>query len=199
MTTITTERASVGWSVWLQWLIATTVGMAVGGFLALGVVWSIFDAVGSTLGEPAGFIAFGAVFGTAIGVGLGTAQSIILRSRIAGSGVWAPVSFVAGLVGGALSGLLTSMVGWSAGLAVFGALLGISIGIAQWLVLRRSVPNAGWWAPATTVGSILLFVAAGNLGGEGREFIALSVGAALFGGVTGLALVGLLRRPAAEA
>jgi hypothetical protein len=31
-------------------------------------------------------------------------------------------------------------------------LVGGFLGIAQWLVLRRHLPNAGWWIPANMIG-----------------------------------------------
>jgi len=36
--------------------------------------------------------------------------------------------------------------------ATFWALLGLVLGIAQWLVLRRHLPGVGWWVPATLAG-----------------------------------------------
>ena len=36
---------------------------------------------------------------------------------------------------------------------------GLALGVAQWLIVRRYMPRAGWWAPATIIGVILIAVA----------------------------------------
>ena len=48
--------------------------------------------------------------------------------------------------------ILATTLGWLAGWALLGEVgIGASVGIAQWLVLRREVANAGWWILASTV------------------------------------------------
>ena len=49
--------------------------------------------------------------------------------------------------------VLRGVIGVGAvGFAVAGAVIGASLGIAQWLVLRRRVSWAGWWVLASSVG-----------------------------------------------
>ena len=59
---MTIERANVGWGLWLQWVLASTVGGAVG--LAVG------DAVDGALGDAVDGAVFGTVFGAITGVAL---------------------------------------------------------------------------------------------------------------------------------
>ena len=84
-----------------------------------------------------------------------------------------------------------------------GVWLGLRFGIAQWLVLRRHVPGAGWWVLASIVG-VAVSVAvistvtagveeAGGIAGGG------AVGGAVYGALTGGVLVWLLRQPGREA
>jgi hypothetical protein len=40
-------------------------------------------------------------------------------------------------------------------------LFGLVLGVAQWLVLRRRVPQAGWWIAITIAGWILAFLLVG--------------------------------------
>ena len=48
--------------------------------------------------------------------------------------------------------ILATTLGWLAGWAVLGEVgIGAAIGVAQWLVLRREVANAGWWILASAV------------------------------------------------
>src|SRR6476661_2627589 len=50
--------------------------------------------------------------------------------------------------------------------ALGGFLIGVALGTAQWLVLRRAI-RAGWWLPATCLGFTLAFALVGfNAGGS---------------------------------
>jgi hypothetical protein len=42
------------------------------------------------------------------------------------------------------------------------SLIGGSVGFGQWLLLRRRVPRAGWWIPATIAGWLAVRLAAGE-------------------------------------
>ena len=115
--------------------------------------------------------------------------------------------------------MLASIVGLAVGYvvalavggAVFGAVVGASVGIAQWLVLRRQVPRAGWWVLVSTVGGAIGFAASGAadqaVGGavgfaayeEAAGFDLSGVmgggaGFAVNGAITGVVLVWLLRQ-----
>jgi hypothetical protein len=64
--------------------------------------------------------------------------------------------------------------------AVAGALAGLVIGSCQWLVLRRTIVQAGWWVPGVTGGWIIfdaILAAAGRVnpvvGAGGVAFAAL--------------------------
>jgi hypothetical protein len=65
----------------------------------------------------------------------------------------------------ALGWILATTLGWVVGFAICealksfleslsadGAVIGISIGISQWFVLRRRIDRAAWWIPASIVG-----------------------------------------------
>lgn len=45
-------------------------------------------------------------------------------------------------------------VGKWLGYSVFGIVLGMAVGILQWIVLRRRVSGAGWWVFASAVGGL---------------------------------------------
>jgi hypothetical protein len=82
-------------------------------------------------------------------------------------------------------------------------LSGAVAGAVQWLVLRRGASYAGWWVLASTIGWVAGMWAFISLAitGQGRYFeggvlsqaIAGVACGALFGAVTGLALVWLMR------
>lgn len=52
-------------------------------------------------------------------------------------------------------GLVVGTLQSLAMLAVVGAVLGIILGLAQWLVLRVRIPRCGSWMPATAIGSAI--------------------------------------------
>jgi hypothetical protein len=62
---------------------------------------------------------------------------------------WLLASTVGGIVGNSIA--TSSAKNWAAA----GALFGVGIGTLQWLVLRRRIPQAAWWIPATTAGGAL--------------------------------------------
>ena len=78
--------------------------------------------------------------------------------------------------------------------AVIGAVAGASLGIAQWLVLRRQVSRAGWWVLANTVA----FAVGGAVAGAGSGPLLVPLALAGYGANTGGVLVLLLRQPVIE-
>jgi len=90
-------------------------------------------------------------------------------------------------------GVFVDVVG-VVGVAVGMVLFGVSVGIAQWLVLRRQVSSAGLWVLASTVGGGVVGVVAVFVGVFG---IVAVVGALVAGGaITGGAMLWLLRQSA---
>jgi hypothetical protein len=107
--------------------------------------------------------------------------------------LWVLASTVAVFV---LVGVFVDVVG-VVGVAVGMVLFGVSVGIAQWLVLRRQVSSAGLWVLASTVGGGVVGVVAVFVGVFG---VVAVVGALVAGGaITSGALVWLLRQAAPEA
>ena len=193
----------VGRRLWLWWVLAGTVGWAVGGPLGVAVGRSGDIIVAGSVG-----IALG-------GILTGVLQWLVLRRQVAWVGWWVltiPVgAAVAGVVGatvGMVAGLVSNPgspsplggadlgvdVGWVVGAGLFGPVLGV----LQWLVLRRQVARAGWWVLVTTVGWVV--------GGPGAGIVSAAVDAAVGAGVswavlgavsgaiTGPVLVRLLRQ-----
>ena len=110
------------------------------------------------------------------------------------------VSAVGGAIGGCGAffigliafGVSLLICGWPLVFAAVGAVVGVAIGTAQWLVLRGWVPLAGWWITVNALG--------GMLGGMLAVLLTIppvpllcSAGPVAFGAVTGAALLRLLR------
>jgi hypothetical protein len=183
-----TERAQVGWGFWLWWVLASTVGFAVGSAVTRFVGLVGYFAGGETV--VGAFAVGGAVGGALIGI----AQWLVLRKRVSRSGWWVLASIVGFAVGFAVAiAMLDSMDG-----AAVGAVVGASIGIAQWLVLRLQFSRAGWWVLASIVGFAMGFAVLETMDGF---VVGAGVGAVVgagVGAITGGVMVWMLRQPAAK-
>ena len=220
-----------GWGLWLWWVLASAVGGGGGvfggefvGWLGVGLVGRlggggggggvVVDVVGVVLmlGVVVGLVVVG---GGVVGLVLGVLQWLVLRRQVARAGWWVLASTVGGVLGvGFGFGLgFVLMLGVGVGIVVvLGGVLGLVLGVLQWLVLRRQVARAGWWVLASTVGGVGLvgrlvggFVASAVGVFEGVFGVGIVVvlggivGGAVYGAITGLALVWLLRQRAAGA
>ena len=175
---------SVGWRLWLLWVLASVGGWGVGG-VVLGPVFSVV--------EPAfGLLVGGAAVGAIGGAALGVLQWLVLRGQLARAGWW----------------IVASTVGWTVGGVSFGLVGGALAGFLQWLVLRGQLARAGWWIAASTVGwaigpVIVLF--GGVIGEMDAVLIVLlvavlwGIGGLVGGAITGAVLVWLLRQRLGDA
>jgi hypothetical protein len=114
----------------------------------------------------------------------------------AGWGFWLGwvVASTVGVVVGSIMGIISLFLTgeefgeWLAFLG-WGIMLGVGVGILQWLVLRRRVSGVGWWVLATAAGGYGIFQASFILIEESLSFGLLlsSTGVAALGGaVTGI-------------
>jgi hypothetical protein len=148
---------SFDWALWFQWIMATTLGWISGGLFLSGIPL------------------------IASGVAAGILQWLVLQGRLVRPWRW----------------VLASAAGWIAGylLTLFflpaeldflsGIILGLSVGLAQWPLLRAELHWSGWWVVFSVVG----WTTGLNLL---PGFLLTGISAGVF---TGLALEILLRTP----
>ena len=184
-----TERAQVGWGFWLWWVLATFVGSAVGVVVGVAVLGPVLGAVGLA--------------------GAGVMQWLVLRQQLSRSGWWILASSV-GLAIGLVVGVAASAAGGDDAAVVSLPVLGASVGIAQWRVLRRQVSRAGWWIVVNVVGlavglaaTLVVFGVADGSGGGAvtgalEDAIFGAVIGAVVGAITGAVMVWMLRQRAAK-
>jgi hypothetical protein len=89
------------------------------------------------------------------------------------------------------------------GLGLTGAVIGLSVGIAQWLALRGPLSRAGWWLAASVAGWALGWTIIGGVEDSVGVpvlwvYLVGALGAAAAGIVTGLTLI-LMRQPGRDA
>jgi len=143
VTTMKPQYAFVGSRFWLQWVLASMLGFA----------------VGAAMGNAVTDWAFTALFG-AVG---GFMQWLVLRRQIAAAGWWvlastlgfaiAPIAAIAGVM--AMSQVMSLDGNPMAAPILLGVLFGVLSAIMPWLVLRRQLARVGWWVPAHLLGSLV--------------------------------------------
>ena len=189
------NQMNTGRGYWLAWFLASLMGYGMGAVLGAAFAWGVF---------PTG--TFDAVNGTALGIVMGATggyfQWVVLRERIAGAGLWGLASALGlGLAMGASAAANPAENPAMAGVFMAFA-FGAAGGILQWLILRRKVPQAGWWLLANLLGSLFAAIAvpiAAALGDAGYEDLGVLAFGLVFGvgngAITGAALIWLLRQP----
>jgi hypothetical protein len=176
-------------SLGLQWVAATVVGWLIG-FAACEALQSFLTTV----------FVDGLVIGTAIGV----AQWLVLRRSISPVGWWIVASVVGFGAGKAVSEWLLPGTTTTVGYVLSGAVIGAVVGVAQGLVLGRSLRSALWWVPASAVAWGVGWSAIGlaeNATGWSTiaPYLVSAAGAIAAGIITGIALISLLRNSGGQA
>ena len=183
---------SVNWWMLPWWILASAAGYAVAGL------------VEAAAGPLEGVTVVGYV--TAGGAASSMLQWPALRRHVARAGRWVG----AGIVGGAVVGVVSIAAGVVAGLAggavgdadagrAFGEdvagvsaaiLYGAAVGALQWRLLRRRFARSGRWVLASAVG----WIVAGLTAGVTEGIAGWAVLGAVYGAITGGVLVALLRQ-----
>ncbi|MFQ1002413.1 HAD-IC family P-type ATPase [Modestobacter sp. SSW1-42] len=208
------RRRRGGGGLWRRWVGVTTAGEVAGFAVPAGVAAAMGDALSGVPGLLVLVLA-GAVEGSV----LGWAQGRVLRREVPGWSTrdWTVRTAAAAALAWAI-GMAPSTLGSRFSdlalpvqltvLAPAGVVLLLSVGAAQWTVLRRHVPGAGAWVGWTALGwlaGLALFTAVATPLWQPGQPVWLVAGigacagllmAVAMAAVTGAGLVRLLRRPA---
>jgi hypothetical protein len=180
-------------------------GLVAGLALALPLGVPIFAVLGAMVGTP--------VVLSIVGFGLGTAQWPIIRRHVASSGWWIVVSalgmgvgLTVGVIlveqvgraamGGQVNFRMLGVAGRAASFGTIGMIGGASLGLAQWLVLRRHAARCKSWimvnalslAAGLASGSLLADVLVARSGSLASVGIMIAIGSTLAGACTANAL-----------
>jgi len=192
-----------------RWVVASSIG------LMAGFIVYFMSVVGLTTDQ--GFILrtlISAGSGAILGAAVGGAQLLVLRSEVSGMNQWMAANLIGGVVGGIITLPLADTVGGAMGfnMAVFAGsiVLGLSLGIAQVIILRGYLSGGGWWVLAHAAGIPLGWalgrglgesvynLVVGGVGESTAQVIATLITVILFFGgygvITGGILVRLLNR-----
>ena len=150
-----TNPETMDWTFWFYWIMATTIGWVIGN-LFLSVIPVIIS-----------------------GAAISVLQGVVLFNRIPKAWRWAVISSI-----GWIAGYILFLVFFRDAMSFLaGPIIGGTVGIAQWLLLRREFDWAGWW--------IIICVLAWTTGLTTAPGLLTS--GALPGALTGLTLVILFR------
>lgn len=217
------SESSFDWRLWRQWILANTLGEVIGlGAAALVGIWLMmnYEQSPTTLTIVLTAVLMIAA-GTFEGVIVGYAQAFVLRRRIENFNKrgWilatAIGAFIAWTLGGIPSAAMSLQENANAtppseisdavmyGMAMLmGFALGFTLGVPQWLVLRRYVWRAGYWTLANALawafGMPVVFIAAGSAPPANYFTLVVWLGlviglaGAIVGAIHGLFLVWLL-------
>jgi len=188
-----------------QWVALTVLGLVAGLALALPLGVPIFAILGAMVGTP--------VVLSIVGFSLGTAQWPIIRRHVASSGWWIvasalgmAVGLTAGVtlveqvgravMGGQVNFRMLGVAARAASFGTIGMMAGASLGLAQWLVLRRHAATCKSWisvnalslAAGLASGSLLADVLVARSSSVASIGIMLAIGSTLAGACTANAL-----------
>jgi hypothetical protein len=192
---------------WVEWTLATVVGYTLA---ILGILPWVVRLAYTAQPELVSGLAGGAVLGGA----LGSAQWLVLRRHAREvTGWWLLASIAGGLLGLALGMALADTIAlpsltattreaamrasaWRVALqtGVTGAVLGVVLGGAQWLVLRRSLRPAGWWILVNGLGWMAGMALGAVLAAPASVIGALLITSITSGAISGLPLQGWVQQ-----
>jgi DNA-directed RNA polymerase subunit RPC12/RpoP len=196
--TTSTQVKPVGWGLWLQWVLANTVTCFVG-LVLINFIGSYYVNNTTAL--------FGILWGSML---LGSMQWLVLR-RLFSCKWWVLLTALGILIGVVLGNLVIFyridfslfifVIEWGSLMnALFGILWGTSLGLMQWLGMRRQISHSSWWIVANAVGGVVFFSIRLFPGGfdSAGLLVNLVLGFASLVMITGGVLVWLMRQPAVK-
>jgi hypothetical protein len=178
----------------MMWVLANTVGLLVGRWIGgqiIGILWPFPQLTPDTfitamITNPVSRVII-------VGITTGTLIGILewLVFRLFGFRVnwkWVVSSALACAAFPTLGQIMFSFEAVS----IVTILGGVTLGVAQWLILRRIVNRASWWILPTAVTSAFLF---GSITPNPYDEPFILFAGMIVGGVTGVVLLHLLKHP----
>ncbi len=158
-----THREKPQWSFYAAWILLTSLSIPIAFFLTLIVLRIITRVVGDVIYvDGVRHITEDYLwiypFIPIVGLLTGGLQYGLLRRYLPRMGGW-----VLATAGGWLLGVLLialpgreNLINEFLGMSLVFLLMGLSIGVGQWLILRQRLAHAGWWIAANLLGWVFL-------------------------------------------
>ncbi|HZD56784.1 MAG TPA: hypothetical protein VE136_08685 [Anaerolineales bacterium] len=189
-----TKVARNEFGMWLEWTLATAIGMLLGYLPSITLV----DLVDVRLGRV--------VIPVLAGLVVGLSQWIVLRRYLTECSDWILAGGAGWAAGYALGlFLINSLTGTLVGGFLGYVLFGVIIALFQWPVLRREIPNALTWVLASVIGwsaglylsqvSLNIIFSGPSIDPAASTSVIAGTSGLVAGAITGLALVLIVRQP----
>lgn len=165
-----------------EWMLIF-ISFPVGGIMALAFIGPMDDVVSAALG------------GATAGLLIGTVQMIVLRRHIGMRAAWI-LSTIIGLALGNTVGIVLNGGGTqTTDLLILGAAAGISVGVAQFALLREYLQRAALWPPVVALAWPLGWLVTASTGTSLQlgYVVFESLGGLLFAAITGMVLTYMVR------
>ena len=162
------------WFFYPGWVVLTTFALPVAFALTFIILDLVVQVVGATVmingrSRITEDWLFGYIFIPVLGLTTGFLQYLLLRHYLPRMGKWVGATTLGWLLAAVIvfflrlfliERFLRANVDWLALLMI--TLIAGSVSFMQWLILRRRVPHAGWWIPATIAGWIAMRLVTGG-------------------------------------
>jgi len=163
MSTKVSEKGRLDWKFWLWWIVAST-GSAIVFLIAMFPLNLLFAQIvpDQSAAPPLALsVALTAISSGVMGALFGLAQWLVLRRFLPAMRAWV----LATAIGYVLVFGLVPLIRFDAIPQLGGAfaflMFGVVLGVAQWIVLRGRVAQAGWWIAISIAGWVLAFLLIG--------------------------------------
>jgi len=199
------DRLQLGRGFLVRWVMASGIG------LMAGFIVYFMSVVGLTTEQ--GFklrTLVSAGSGAILGAAVGGAQLFVLRNEVSRMNRWMEANLVGGAIGGIVALPVANAVGDAMrfNMAVFAGsiVLGLSLGVAQVVILRGHLSVGGWWVLAHAAGIPLGWalgrglgesvynLVVGGVGESTAQLISTLITVILFFGCYGVVTGGILIR-----
>jgi hypothetical protein len=176
------------------WALATAFGWALAAYAGLPI-GQVVTAEGGRDAILSAGITMG-ILGMLIGGMIGASQWMYLRWRLREANWWIPATSLGWGIGLPLALWINLLAGMGLSAILYGVVIGVAVGMGQWLLLKRSTTPAGRWVFMSVVALPIGIALTGLLDQlfilwSGQEWEQVRWFTAFSGGVAGL-VVGLL-------
>jgi ABC-type sugar transport system permease subunit len=181
----------------LAWIVLVAAGFIVGLAVGLPISWAISEPLVRSLGETAGRVLSVVVFSAVFGLSIGVAQAIALRGRSTSPFAWLLGSITGSVVAAFVFAILLGNRSMPEAAEVMGlvagSLIGLGMGIGQWLAARGLAHRMAWWPIMSAAGLLAGWVTTFSLANDDMAAPAVILGGLLTAAFTGLGMRWLLR------
>ena len=163
MSTKVSETGRLDWKFWLWWIVAS-IGSAIVFLIVMFPLNLLFAQIApdqSAAPPLALSVALTAISSAVMGALFGLAQWLVLRRFLPAMRAWVlatAIGYV--LVFGLIPLIHFDAIPQLGGTFAF-LMFGVVLGVAQWIVLRGRVSQAGWWIAISIAGWVLAFLLIG--------------------------------------